>query len=131
MLYDKINNRIANAQSFTDDDGVVYIDVDPYGASMNGIIQIKAVTKNNPQYCVINDLVGLKVKCIKSLHKSTYNKNIFSKNKTYEIIEVFKTTNGTNMVVVKSPIVLGNGGIDFCLDDNNTYYTFNKHFKFI
>ena len=54
VLYDKINKRVADIDWFIDRDGFYWIDVDPYGLSMNGTITIKLLKKNDPQYKVIN-----------------------------------------------------------------------------
>lgn len=75
----------------------------------------------------------MKVNCIKNLYKSTYKRNIFIKGKEYEIVKEYRNVQNRKMCIVKSPIVLGDGGIDFFFDEGLAlpYYNFNEYFKVI
>ena len=46
-LYDRFNNRKANIQWFTDENGDVWVDVDPMGVDMSGMVRIRKLLKND------------------------------------------------------------------------------------
>lgn len=70
-------------------------------------------------------LIEINIKCIKSLYKSTYKKNAFSKNKRYKIIR-----SEDNMYYI-----VDNKGMEFNFTINelpdNKFYLFNDYFKII
>lgn len=78
-------------------------------------------------------LCNMKVKCKQNLYKSTYNCDIFIKDKEYEIIEIYRDIRKNKMCLVKSPIVSGDGGIDFFFDEGNSdpFYDFKKYFEIV
>lgn len=47
VLYDKFNKREARIRWFTDEIGDVWIDVDPMGVDMGGMIRIRPLLKND------------------------------------------------------------------------------------
>lgn len=50
ILYDKITKREARPLWFTDQEGNNYIDTDPCGVDMGGILRIKRLQKDDPRY---------------------------------------------------------------------------------
>lgn len=66
-------------------------------------------------------MIHEKVKCIKSLYKSTYLKNAFTKGKEYSIVDKDK-----DMFY----LIDNNGNeFNFSINSNKTYYSFNDYFK--
>jgi len=70
----------------------------------------------------------MKLTCKKNLFKSTYGENVFIKGKQYEIIEYFRSFQKSKMCVVKSDKILGNGGMDFSVYGEETFYALNDYF---
>ena len=50
ILYDKINKRECRHQYFFDQYGDCYINTNPFGAGINGKINIRFISEDDPQY---------------------------------------------------------------------------------